>query len=368
MNQKIIVIINPAGGSSDENFRATIEEELKTRGVDFEIFDTDPEKGGEKIALNALQKGADQIFACGGDGTVMSVVNGIGTWKETNDPNNADSVTLAIIPGGTANLLAGALEIPTDTKEAVATAVEGVERTIDLGICGEHSFALGVGLGLTERLVSQTSAEEKEKIGKLAYAKAMLREMGVRPTTFSFKLDDQPEQHARGVAIVIANSGKIGGGFSFAPDAKMDDGMLDLCILHRFYFRDFLRMIWHSILKTLPEDRAVSFFQAKRIEIRSDPPLDLQVDGEVVDMTTPLVTEVLPQALRVRVPEEAKEKVEEEAREELSEEASHSTTKNFTISFFTKVFPLLFAFCAIAYCAAKLYALFISHRNASKNK
>jgi len=318
MNQKTVVIINPGGGSSDENFRATIEAELKSHNVDFEMFDTDPEKGGEEIAQNALNNGVTQLWACGGDGTVMSVVNGIGKWKESNDPANDNEVTLCIIPGGTANLLAGALEISSDTVEAVATAVQGVERTIDLGRCGEHAFALGVGLGLTERLVSQTSAEEKEKIGKLAYAKAMLREMGVRPTTFSFKLDDKPEQSARGVAIVIANSGQIGSGFSFAPDAKMDDGVLDLCILHRFYFRDVVRMMWRSITKSLPEDRAVSFFQAKRIEIRSDPPLDLQVDGEVVDMTTPLVTEVLPQSLRVRVPEEAKEKLEVEAGKENS--------------------------------------------------
>lgn len=315
MHPKTIVIINPGGGTSDENFRATIESELQSRGVEFEIHETDPEKGGEEVAQKALSNGATLLFACGGDGTVMSVVNGIGKWKQSNAPHNAGDVTLAIIPGGTANLLAGALEIPTDTKEAVAIAVEGVERTIDLGRCGEQAFALGVGLGLTERLISQTSAEEKEKIGKLAYAKAMLREMGVRPTTFSFKLDDGPEQVARGVAIVIANSGQIGGGFSYAPDAKMDDGLLDLCILHRFYFRDFLRMLWRSLTKSLPEDRAVSFFQAARIEIRSDPPLDLQVDGEVVDMTTPLVTEVVPHSLSVRVPAQAKEKSDEEAGE-----------------------------------------------------
>ena len=314
MNQKVIVIINPGGGSSDEDFRATIEKELQSRSVEFEMLETDPEKGGEEIARKALDNGARHLWACGGDGTVMSVVNGIGKWKQ-GKTTEAKTVVLSVIPGGTANLLAGALEIPSDTAQAVATAIDGVERTIDLGRCGEHSFALGVGLGLTERLVSQTSSEEKGKIGKLAYAKAMLRELGVRPHNFTFKLDDKPEQRARGVAIVIANAGQIGGGFSFAPDAKMDDGVLDLCILHRFYLRDVFRMMWRSITKNLPEDRAVSFFQAKRIEIRSDPPLDLQVDGEVVDMTTPLVTEVLPQALRVRVPAEAKAKAEDEAQE-----------------------------------------------------
>ncbi len=308
--QKTLVIINPASGSSDDDFRALVEKELRERGVEFEIQETDPENGGEEIARQAVADGVTHLIACGGDGTVMSVVNGMSHAGEKNgEEKNASKpkTVLSIIPGGTANLLAGALDIPTDTKEAVAIAVAGQEREIDLGKCGENVFALGVGLGLTERLVSQTSAEEKETIGKLAYAKAMLSELGVKPITFSFKLDDKPEQTARGVAVVIANSGKIGGALEFAPDAKMDDGLLDLCILRRFYFRDLLRMAWRSLLGNLPGDRAVAFYQAKRIEIKSDPPLDLQVDGEVVDLTTPLVTGVLPKALRVRVPQEKDE-------------------------------------------------------------
>jgi diacylglycerol kinase family enzyme len=87
----------------------------------------------------------------------------------------------------------------------------------------------------------------------------------------------------------------------------MDDSKIDLCILRRFYFRDMLRMIGRLILRKLPEDRGVAFYQAKRIEIRSDPPLDLQIDGEIVDQTTPLVAEVLPRALKVRVPKAVEE-------------------------------------------------------------
>lgn len=295
---RVIVIVNPASGSSTQEFRALIESEFKTHNIEFEIKETDPDKGGSQIAQNALADGATHLVACGGDGTIMSVINGMaGAARESEH-----RPVLSIIPGGTANLLAGALGIPSDPKEAVAVAVNGGERIIDLGRCGEYIFALGLGLGITERLISQTSAQEKEKIGKFAYAKAMLAELGVKPTTFSFKLDDNPQKQARGVAIVIANAGRIGDKLSFAPDAEMDDGLLDLCILHRFYFRDVLRMAWSSLRGNLPDDRAVSFFQAKRIEIASRPPLDLQVDGEIVDMTTPLVAQILPEALAIRVP------------------------------------------------------------------
>lgn len=304
MNEKMIAIINPASGSAGENFRTDVEGELRKYRDGFEVEETDPENGGAEIAQRALENGAQHLIACGGDGTVMSVVNGIGTWVEAQGSAGAanESPKLSIVPGGTANLLAGALQIPTKIEAAVEIAVGSNTRQIDLGRCQGSLFALGVGLGLTERLVSQTSAEEKEKIGKLAYVKAMLRELGVKPSQFTFKLDDGREQQARGVAVVIANTGQIGGGLSFAPDAKMDDGVLDLCILHRFYFRDVLRMAWHSLIGQLPQDRAVSFFQAGHIEIRSDPPLDIQVDGEVVDMTTPLIAEVLPGTLLVTVP------------------------------------------------------------------
>ena len=310
---KTIVILNPASGSTDEDFRATVETTLQARGVEFEIWETTKKTGGDVLAARAAGQDADHLIACGGDGTIMSVVNGLGKEGAGKD------VTLSIIPGGTANLLAGALKIPTEIEAAVEAAVAGEERTIDLGHCGEHLFALGVGLGLTEKLVSRASAEEKEKLGKLAYVKAMLGEMGARPTRFSFKLDNKPEQTQRGVAIVITNSGEIGGNLEFAPDAKMDDGVLDLCILHHFHFRDLVRMAWNSLRGQLEQDRAVSFFQAKRIEILSDPPLDLQIDGEVVDMQTPLVAEVQPRALKVRVPREALEK---ELKEEVKEQKS----------------------------------------------
>jgi YegS/Rv2252/BmrU family lipid kinase len=302
-----IVIINPASGSTDEDFPGQIKAALESRGVEFEIWETTIEVGGGALAARAAKGGARQIIACGGDGTIMSVINGLGEVLQSK--TEKVKPILSIIPGGTANLLAGALGIPKEIDEAVAVAVAGEDRAIDLGRCGDDLFALGIGLGLTEKLVSQASAEEKEKLGKWAYAKAMLSELGTRPTRFSFKLDNGKEQTQRGVAIVIANAGRIGGNLHFAPDAEMDDGVLDLCILHRFYFRDMLRMIWNSLRGQLEEDRAVSFYQARKIEIRSDPPLDLQIDGEVVDMTTPLIAEVLPRLLTVRVPREAVEEI-----------------------------------------------------------
>lgn len=296
--QGLIVILNPKSGSSGPDFRAQIEAALQKRSAAYEIRETQPELGAGEIARAAIQEGATHIAAAGGDGTIMSAVNGLG---------REGTAKLSIIPGGTANLLATALSIPADPDQAIEIALNGEERLLDLGECGDKLFALGLGLGLTERLVSQASAEEKEKLGRLAYLKAMLQELGAKPNRFEFQLDENEPQLAAGVAAVVANAGDIGGGLHFAPDAKMDDGLLDLCILHRFYWRDFVRLLWRGLRGDMKRDRVVSFYQAKKIRIESRPPLDLQIDGEVVDMHTPLEAKVRPHGLRMTVPREAEE-------------------------------------------------------------
>ena len=288
------IIINPGGGNSDEEFATKIRDGFQASGRKFLSLETDPEKGAAPAVEEALQKGVSTIVVCGGDGTVMSAVNALG--------KSDSQATLAIIPGGTANLLATALQIPTDVEKALEIALDGETQSIDLGDCDGTLFALGLGLGLTEKLISQTSSEEKERWGKLAYAKALLSELGARPHQFSFELDDAPTQTARGVAIIIANAGDAGGSLKFAPDAKMDDGKLDLVILHRFEPKDAARILWNGLRGQMDQDRAISTFQAAKISIVSDPPLDLQIDGEEVEIKPPLVTQARPKALKIKAP------------------------------------------------------------------
>ncbi len=312
-SKPLIVILNPTAGDGDDSFRPDVEKAFQASGAAYEIRETKPDLEGEELAKTAIEEGATDIVVCGGDGTVMSVVNGIAKAQEASGEN---SCTLSIVPGGTANLVATALEIPIDIEKSVACAAgkKSRERVIDLGQCGPFYFVLGVGVGLTERVISKTSSKEKETIGKLAYVKSMLQDLGARPHGITFKLDDRSSKRSRGVAIVIANSGTIGGKLDFAPKAKMDDGLLDLCILHKFGFRDLVRIVWHSLTGKLQQERSVSFYQAKSIEVSTDPPLRVQVDGELEeDLKMPLKAQVVPNALKVRVPAEKTEKEKEEA-------------------------------------------------------
>jgi len=287
------MIVNPAAGSFDDGFRRRLEESLLRQGAQCDIWETTPDCDGKVLAERAKASGASEVLVCGGDGTVMAVVNGLGA-------NSA--VILSIIPGGTANLLATALQIPSDLEDAVTVAIEGVEREIDLGRRDETVFALGIGVGLTERLISQASADAKERIGRWAYFFALMKEVGARPHRFQLKLDDQAPIDCHGVAIVLANVGEIGSGMRFAPDARPYDGLLDLCVLHRFGFLDLLRLGLHAVIGGLKKDRELTFYQARRFELDANPPLEVQIDGEQVPARTPIRAEILPGALRVRVP------------------------------------------------------------------
>jgi len=296
-SERMVIILNPGSGSSDEGFRERLEKAFQQRGAAFEIRETTKQKSGADLAREAREEGILHVAACGGDGTVMSVINGLGE-------NRKDSprVTLSIIPAGTANLLATALEIPTDPEEAVAVALDGVERDIDLGRRDDTLFALGIGIGLTERLVSQAGTEAKEKLGRFAYFLALIKEIGAKPHEFQLCLDGGKAIRSQGVAVVIANVGDLGRGMHFAPDAKPDDGMLNLCILHRFGVLDVFRLGFLAIFGGLKKDRELTFLKARRVELEAKPPLQVQIDGEPVEAKTPIVAEVLPNALRVRVP------------------------------------------------------------------
>ena len=295
-NPEIAIILNPGSGSHDEKFVQNVRAALEKSGHAFICLETDAEKGAVPAIEEAKQSGVSTVIVCGGDGTVMSAVNALGK-------SDAD-LKLAIVPGGTANLLARALEVPLDVEGAMAAALDGDEKRIDLGVCGDTLFALGMGLGLTEKLVSGASSEEKERLGKWAYVKAMLEEVGSKPSTFRYTLDDGQEQTTRGVAVVVANAGTLSGNVEFAPGAVMDDGKLDLVILHHLGARDLVRLGWKALFGELKNDRALTCVAGKTMQIKSNPPLDLQIDGETVDLRPPLTIEVRPAALRVAVPSE----------------------------------------------------------------
>lgn len=292
--ENFTVILNPKSGSVDSGTKTDLRQEIEKAGVAHKILEMKQGVDGEQLAAQAIKDGARHLIASGGDGTVMAVMNAI--------LKSGEEVLLSIAPGGTANLIAAALNIPTSVEDSVQVALYGRECRIDVGKTGDRYFALGVGVGLAEKLVSGTDDAIKDRIGRVAYAWAALKGVGAKPGRFKLVPSHGEAQEVDAVGIVVANVGGIGDRLKFAPEAKINDGLLDICILHRLGLLDAARLALKVLFGGLQDDRAVTYLQWQSVKIESNGNWPVQIDGEDGEFATPLTAKAIRSALRLTVP------------------------------------------------------------------
>ena len=182
---------------------------------------TTREDHGEGLARHAAAAGAELVFAVGGDGTVRACASALA----------GTDVRLAIIPRGTANLTASALEIPHRLGAALAVGFGGHETMLDLGVADGRGFTAMAGIGLDATVIDATHRLRKLRWGWLAYAQAGLGHLHGAPNHFTVRLDGARALHRRARSVVVGNAGLLPGGFPLLPDARPDDGLLDVGIL-----------------------------------------------------------------------------------------------------------------------------------------
>jgi YegS/Rv2252/BmrU family lipid kinase len=260
--------------------------------ADFHV--TDKAEAGVAAARGAALDGADLVVAVGGDGTVRGCAEGVAS----------TGVPLAIVPHGTANLLARTLGIPGHPQPALnvalCTAARSVDRRIDLAVADREPFTAMAGMGLDAAVVAGTKL--KHQLGWLAYAMSGAVHLALPPTRFTIKLDDaQPiERTAR--SVVVGNSGLLPGGFNLLPDARIDDGVLDVAVLAPHGPLGWPRLATRVLTHSHHQDRMLERLQARRVEITSHVTLPREVDGEVISPGQTLTVSVQPSALTVRIP------------------------------------------------------------------
>ncbi len=169
---------------------------------------TTPEDPGRGQAAEAVERGAEVVFACGGDGTVMAVA---GTLAGTE-------VALAVLPSGTGNLLATNMSLPSAVADGVRVATDGARRRIDLGSCGRTTFTVMAGMGFDAQMIGGTSEELKGRIGWFAYVLAALRYLRHRPMRVRLRLDGGPPVRRRARTVLVGNVGRLQGGIPLLPD------------------------------------------------------------------------------------------------------------------------------------------------------
>ncbi len=300
--KKTGIIWNPSKideGALKEAVSASIEGEVQW-------WETSVEDPGHGMAVEAVNAGCATAIAVGGDGTVRAVASALA----------GTETILGIVPQGTGNLLARNLDVPLDdVPAALARISAGEQRAIDLGwvtLDGEErAFAVMVGFGVDAQMLVETDDDLKDRAGWLAYVEAMGRAMaGTEMTGVTLTLDDGEPQELRGHTLLIGNCGMVQGGIRLLPDAKLDDGLLDLLLVSAdgaLQWLDTVRsVVWDNGIRRLlgRDEQAVStestrHLTAARVRVELEAPLEFEIDGEEVGEVSSFEVRVQADALRV---------------------------------------------------------------------
>jgi diacylglycerol kinase (ATP) len=289
MIKKIHIIINPASGQPQPILNQ-LNDVFHPAGVEWDISLTQKSGDAARFAHQAIVDGAEIVGAYGGDGTVMEVAQGVA----------GGQIPMAILPGGTANLMSVELGIPKDLTQAAQIMVDpgSVIRQVDMGQVGEKQFMLRVGIGFAGEKVKLADRELKDKWGILAYSIAGLKALETSPVAHYRIVVDGVEYETDGKTCLIDNAGNMGmQGVTAAKTVSVSDGLLDVIVV-RDASVGSLVAVGDQILGRKPNPEAVKHWQGREIKIECDPPQTVQGDGEIWD-PTPVSAKVLPGVLPV---------------------------------------------------------------------
>lgn len=290
--RRVHVIINPISGRP-QPVLYTLNAVFREAGVSWDISLTHESGDARRAAQAAASQGVDVVAVYGGDGTVLEAATGL---LGTTTP-------LAILPGGTANILSVELGIPHDLAAAtrIACSEDSPVRNVDLGRSGERFFIQRIGIGLDADKVNRATRELKQKYGKLAYSIGWLQAARETPIArYALRLDGR-EEDCEGVTCHIANSGSIGvPGLVLLRDISVSDGLLDVLVVRDTSIGSALSIA--SIAAGHPiHPEAFHHWQVREVTVTSDSPQRIHADGEMWE-DTPITVQVLPEAVRILTP------------------------------------------------------------------
>jgi diacylglycerol kinase (ATP) len=291
--QTIHIIINPAAGRM-EPILPVINAVMKDTGMDWEVLVTKDAKDAQEFAKDAVKKEVDIVAVYGGDGTLMEVISGL----------MGSDIPLAILPGGSANILAKELNIPVNLKEACELICGPHDiGSIDVGQFNKKYFSLRLGLGFEADMVTCADRGVKNKIGMFAYWFSTVTALGkIKEATYHIKVDGE-EHKVRGFTCIIANAGNVGfGELSLDKNIDIHDGLLDILVVRKISL-SLMAHLFATILKQKRAERweLVAHWQGRDISVTATPKQTIQCDGELL-AKMPIHAKVIPAAIKVIVP------------------------------------------------------------------
>ncbi len=255
-------------------------------------------KGDAYEGVKELKKDEyDYVVAVGGDGTVNEVINGLMVGN--------NQIPLAILPAGTVNDFANYLEIPTDVRGFSNMLKENKKKKVDVGKIGDQYFINVLAGGILTDVGYKVSSNVKTWLGKYAYYVEGMREIP-KQMFKSIKLSMETEKWLKEedtFMFIISNTPMVGGFKRLAPKAKIDDGMLDICIIKKSDIPEFIGLFFQAMKGEHIYHPKVVYLQSPKIklECKDYTKVNLDIDGEEGG-SLPATIEVIPKALEVFVP------------------------------------------------------------------
>jgi diacylglycerol kinase (ATP) len=299
VNQQALFIVNPvARGAPPLGKLRQALAWLEGQGWETELILTEQEGHATDLARRAAEEGRDAVVACGGDGTVNEVANGLAT----------SATALAVIRGGTANVWAKEVRIPRDPLQAVRLVSEGQRRRIDLGLAEPPTggstprhFLLMAGIGLDGYVVSQIPEDLKQRWGAVTYVLRGFRQaLRYRSRQATIVIDGE-SLTADLYWLLVGNTRSYGGVVNVAHRALADDGLLDVYVFQGHGLRRVFVYGLRILVGRHDKAPGVVYRRARSVELPGPSTQHVQVDGDYLGLT-PLTLRVAPGVLTVLVP------------------------------------------------------------------
>lgn len=289
------LIVNPsAGGGRAARALTDVRHALEGHGLEVRSEPTRSLEHARELARAAAQAG-QTVVCLSGDGMVGAVADAL---RET------PGALLGVLPGGRGNDLARVLGIPADPVQACATIAAGYSRALDLGEVDGHAFVGIASVGFDSD-ANRIANEAPSWLGQLVYAYGALRALiSWRSARFQIELDPpEGERHATlAYTVGAANSKTYGGGMRAAPDALLDDGLLDVMVLEDLSKLAFLTKLLPKVFSGKHvNEPGVRVLKAREVVVKADRPFTMYADGDPIG-TLPARIRAVPAAVRVLVP------------------------------------------------------------------
>jgi YegS/Rv2252/BmrU family lipid kinase len=265
------VIFNPkAHGGEAAGHLEQIKALLKAAGVNFELSLTDKEGDARRQAKEAVERGFQTVVACGGDGVAGEVAGALVGTK----------AVFGMIPLGSGDDFAKSLKTGRNLPDAVEAIKQRKTKKVDAGVVNGWHYFNSLGLGLDGEVIvekQKIKGLRDLKLYVLATVRALMRYKGQR-----FSLDfGQGKVWVEALLVEIMNGRSVGGGYLLTPEAEIDDGWLDICIIHKLTWLEFFRHVPKSFKGKHTHLKQIVMGRTQKVVVESEQPIAAQVDGEL---------------------------------------------------------------------------------------